>query len=289
MCVHAHPDDESSKGAATMAKYVDEGVEVLVVSCTGGERGDILNPALKDRPEIADNIAQIRITEMAQAQRILGVQHHWLGYVDSGLPEGDPLPPLPEGCFGLVPLAESTRALVEVVRRFRPHVMTTYDENGGYPHPDHIMCHQVSVAAFEAAGDPEAFPDAGAPWQPLKLYYDVTFTKERIEALHNAMVELGIDSPYEEWMTRWEERAADRRLPKVTTLVNCGDFFSRRDAALLAHATQVDPEGWFFKVPLDVQRRVFPWEQFELARSMVDSELPEDDLFAGVRETAQAP
>ena len=98
------------------------------------------------------------------------------------------------------------------------------------------------------------------------------------------MLELGIESPYAEWISRWDERVADRRPPNVTTKVYCADQFPRRDAALLAHATQVDPEGWFFKVPLDVQRRVFPWEQFELARSMVDSELPEDDLFAGVRE-----
>jgi mycothiol S-conjugate amidase len=284
LCVHAHPDDESSKGAATMAKYVDEGVEVLVVSCTGGERGDILNPALKDRPEIAEKMHDIRIAEMAQAARILGVRHRWLGFVDSGLPEGDPLPPLPEGCFALVPLEEASRALVRVIREFRPHVMTTYDENGGYPHPDHIMCHRVSMAAFDAAGDPEAFPEAGAPWQPLKLYYDVSFTRERVEALHNALLEEGIESPYAEWLANWQERAADRRVPNVTTKVYCADHFPRRDAALLAHATQVDPEGWFFKVPLDVQRRVFPWEQFELARSMVDSELPEDDLFAGVRE-----
>jgi mycothiol S-conjugate amidase len=288
LCVHAHPDDESSKGAATMAKYVAEGAEVLVVSCTGGERGDVLNPALKDRADVAENIVEIRKDEMANAQRILGIQHEWLGFVDSGLPEGDPLPPLPEGCFALVPLEVSTRALVEVIRRFKPQVITTYDENGGYPHPDHIMCHNVSVAAFEAAGDPEAFPDAGEPWQPLKLYYDITFTRERIEALHNAMVELGIDSPYAEWMANWEERSKDRRVPKVTTKIYCADQFPKRDAALLAHATQVDPEGWFFKVPLDVQRRVFPWEQFELARSLVDSELPEDDLFAGIRETAPA-
>jgi mycothiol S-conjugate amidase len=288
MCVHAHPDDESSKGAATMARYVDEGAEVLVVSCTGGERGDVLNPALKDRPEIEQNIREIRRAEMAQAQRVIGFQHHWLGYVDSGLPEGDPLPPLPEGCFALVPLEEATRSLVEVIRRFRPHVMTTYDENGGYPHPDHIRCHQISAAAFEAAGDPEAFPGTGDPWQPLKLYYDVTFTRERVEAFHNALVDRGIESPYQEWLANWEERSAGRRVPNVTTKVYCADHFERRDAALLAHATQVDPQGWFFKVPLDVQREVFPWEQFELARSLVDTDLPEDDLFAGVREKVSA-
>ena len=152
MAVHAHPDDESSKGAATMARYADEGARVLVVTLTGGERGDILNPAM-DLPEVHGRIAEIRRDEMAKAAEILGVEHHWLGFVDSGLPEGDPPPPLPEGCFALVPLEEPTEALVRVIREFRPHVMTTYDENGGYPHPDHIRCHQVSVAAYEAAAD----------------------------------------------------------------------------------------------------------------------------------------
>ena len=92
---------------------------------------------------------------MAKAQEILGVQHRWLGFVDSGLPEGDPLPPLPEGCFALEPIEVTAEALVRVIREFRPHVMTTYDENGGYPHPDHIMCHTVSMAAFARAGDPD--------------------------------------------------------------------------------------------------------------------------------------
>src|ERR1700710_1187573 len=123
MCVHAHPDDESSKGAATMARYVDEGVDVLVVTCTGGERGSILNPALKDRADIEANIAEIRRDEMNRARAILGVRQDWLGFVDSGLPEGDPLPPLPEGCFALAPIEEGTRRLVKDVRNFRPHVI----------------------------------------------------------------------------------------------------------------------------------------------------------------------
>src|SRR5881409_1550417 len=145
MAVHAHPDDESSKGAATMAKYVDKGVAVLVVTCTGGERGSILNPALQHRADIEANIAEIRRQEMAHARAILGVDQHWLGFVDSGLPEGDPLPPLPEGCFALVPLDEAVERLVKEMREFRPHVVTTYDEHGGYPHPDHIRCHEVTV------------------------------------------------------------------------------------------------------------------------------------------------
>jgi mycothiol S-conjugate amidase len=283
MAVHAHPDDESSKGAATMARYVDEGVDVLVVTCTGGERGSILNPALQDRPEIEANIADIRRGEMDRARAILGVHQSWLGFVDSGLPEGDPLPPLPDGCFALTSIEEGARRLVAEIRRFRPHVITTYDEFGGYPHPDHIRTHEITVAAFDAAPDPEAFPDAGEPWQPLKLYYDVGFSGPKMEALHDAMVAQGLESPFEEWRSRraqWPER----RPPNITTRIDVADWFPRRDAALLAHATQVDPNGWFFSIPLDLQRRVWPTEDFELVRSLVDSPVPEDDLFAGVRE-----
>jgi mycothiol S-conjugate amidase len=286
MAIHAHPDDESSKGAATMARYVDEGVDVLVVTCTGGERGSILNPALQGRPEIEANIAEIRRGEMDRARAILGVRQDWLGFVDSGLPEGDPLPPLPEGCFALVPIEEATRRLVREVRQFRPHVMTTYDENGGYPHPDHIRCHDISVAAFEAAPDPDAFLDEGEPWQPLKLYYDVGFSPDRFNALHEAMIAKGLESPYEERRKMWEDRKEKLRAPKVTTRVNVADYFEKRDAALLAHATQVDPDGWFFKVPLAIQREAWPTEDFELARSLVDSTIPEDDLFAGIRNGA---
>jgi mycothiol S-conjugate amidase len=288
MAVHAHPDDESSKGAATMARYVDEGVDVLVVTCTGGERGSILNPALQHRRDIEDNISEIRKMEMDRARNILGIRQHWLGFVDSGLPEGDPLPPLPEGCFALTPLEVATERLVREIRDFRPHVITTYDEYGGYPHPDHIRSHEVTVAAFDAAADPDRFPDAGDPWQSLKLYYDVGFSFERTAALHDAMVAHGLESPFEEWFKRREEWFSKRRAPKITTQVPAADWFERRDAALLAHATQVDPNGWFFAIPLDLQREVWPTEDFELARSLVDSTIPEDDLFAGIRDRVEA-
>jgi mycothiol S-conjugate amidase len=286
MAVHAHPDDESSKGAATMARYVDEGVDVLVVTCTGGERGSILNPALQHRQDIEDNISEIRRMEMDRARAILGVRQHWLGFVDSGLPEGDPLPPLPEGCFALAPLDEAVERLVREMREFRPHVVTTYDEHGGYPHPDHVRTHDATVAAFDAAADPDRYPDAGDPWQALKLYYDVGFSIERATALHEAMLAQGLESPYAEWVKSREERFGERRPPRITTRVPVADWFERRDAALLAHATQVDPNGWFFSVPLDLQRAVWPTEDFELARSLVDSTIPEDDLFAGIREGA---
>ena len=285
MAVHAHPDDESSKGAATMARYVGEGVAVLVCTLTGGERGDILNPAM-DRPEIRADLAVVRRAEMEAARQILGVQQRFLGFVDSGLPEGDPRPPLPAGCFALEPLERAVQPLVQAVREFRPHVLVTYDENGGYPHPDHIKCHEVSVEAFEAAADPDRYPDAGEPWQPLKLYYHLTFHRDRMLALHEAMLARGLASPYADRIAAWakDDEAPQRRLLAVTTRVPCGDQFEVRDRALLAHATQVDPNGGWFAVPAEVQRAAWPTEDYHLARSVVDSELPEDDLFAGIRE-----
>jgi mycothiol S-conjugate amidase len=283
MAVHAHPDDESSKGAATMAKYVADGVKVLVATCTGGERGSVLNPKM-DRPEVLADITNIRRAEMAEARAILGVDQAWLGFVDSGLPEGDPLPPLPEGCFGLQDPEEAAKPLIKLIREFRPHVMTTYDENGGYPHPDHIMCHKVSVVAFDAAGDPEKYPELGEPWQPLKLYYNSGWTRARMLALHEGMLAAGLESPYTEWLEKWSDR--DDRGDKITTRIECGEYFHVRDDALRAHATQVDPDGFWFRIPLELQQKVWPTEDFELARSLVDSPIPESDLFAGIHESA---
>src|ERR1700677_1363673 len=195
LAVHAHPDDESSKGAATMARYVREGVEVLVATMTGGERGSVLNKAM-DRPEVLADLPNIRRAEMARAREILGVSQEFLGFVDSGLPEGDPLPPLPEGCFALQSLEVAARPLVRPVREFRPHVILTYDEAGGYSHPDHIKTHEVAVEAFEAAADPDRYPGTGDPWQPLKLYYFATFHKDRITALHEELLRRELESPY---------------------------------------------------------------------------------------------
>ena len=277
--VHAHPDDESSKGAATTAKYVDEGVIAWVATCTGGERGSILNPAM-ERPDVLANIAEIRREEMARARDILGVHQVWLGYVDSGLPEGDPLPPLPEGSFALGDLDEEVGRLVRVVREFRPHVMTTYDEKGGYPHPDHVRCHEISVAAFAAAADPEAYPEAGPAWRPLKLYYQFSFHRQRFVALDEAMKAHGLTSPYAERLAEWKPDPEHEA--RLTTKVPAADYFPVRDQALLAHATQVDPKGSWFSVPLEIHREAWPTEDFQLATSLVETGLPEDDLFAGI-------
>ncbi|WP_211188503.1 mycothiol conjugate amidase Mca [Gordonia asplenii] len=284
MAVHAHPDDESSKGAATTARYAADGHEVLIVTLTGGERGDILNPAM-DRPGIKENIEQVRRDEMAAAAKALGVEQHWLGFVDSGLPEGDPLPPLPEGSFAAIPIEGPNRALVEVVRDFKPHVMITYDEHGGYPHPDHIRCHEVSMEAYEKAGDPEAYPGTGEPWTVSKIYYTHGFIRKRMQLFSDEFDNHGMDNPFKEWLARWDERRnIDDLMARVTTQVECGDYFGQRDDALRAHATQIDPNGVFFAVPLEWQRRLWPTEEFELAKTRVKTSIPETDLFAGIED-----
>lgn len=285
MHVHAHPDDESSKGAASTARYVAEGVDVHVATCTGGERGSVLNPKM-DRPDVLANITEIRREEMELARTILGVTQDWLGWIDSGWPDGDPKPPLPEGCFGLMSVEEAAAPLVKLIRSFRPHVLTTYDERGGYPHPDHIMCHKIAVHAFDAAADPDAYPEAGEPWQPLKLYYHHSFNRPRMQALHDAMVEHDLESPWAERLKEWKpEPEWDAR---ITTRVPCGDYFGVRDQALLAHATQIDPDGFWFAVPREIQVKVWPTEDFELVRSLVGEIGQEDDLFAGIRGTSHA-
>jgi len=283
MAVHAHPDDESSKGAATIAKYRAEGVDVMVVTCTGGECGSVLNPAAQAEVDERGMIA-VRQDEMARAAAVLDVRHAWLGFHDSGFPEGDPPPPLEEGCFAALPVDATIPPLVRLIRSFRPQVVTTYDENGGYPHPDHIRTHETTMAAVDAAADPDRFPELGEPWQVLKVYYNQQFSKARVESLHLAMIDADLDSPYHDWLKRWDERPEDAN--RLTTRIPAAEWFEVRDRALLQHRTQIDPEGQWFAVPLDVQQRVWPTEDFELARSLVETTLPEDDLFAGLREDA---
>jgi mycothiol S-conjugate amidase len=283
MAVHAHPDDESSKGGATMAMYAALGAEVLVVTCTGGERGSVLNPKL-DRPDVRNGIPGLRRLEMARARDILGVQHEWLGYIDSGLPEGDPPAPLPHGCFALQDPLLAAGRLARVIRRFRPHVVLAYDEDGGYPHPDHVMANRIAVLAFDIAGS-AAVPRTGTSWQPLKLYYHA-HTHDQLTAYRQGMIAAGLEPSF---ATAMEELLTPRDASRaITTRIRCGEYFTVRDEALRAHATQIDPDGPWFCVPTSVRRRVWPTEDYTLARSLVPTSWPEEDLFAGIREAAEA-
>ena len=284
LAVHAHPDDESSKGAATYAHYQSIGTEVLVVSCTGGERGDIQNAALEPKAMANRDIAGLRRLEMANAQAAIGFDHRWLGYQDSGLPEADELGmrgPVPANSFALIPLETSAEPLVKIIRDFRPQVLITYDETGGYPHPDHIRTHEISLFAFEAAADATRYPDAGEAWQVSKVYYDRIFNAPRIEAMYQFLLANEPETPQLAQMEEIRGWMKDR--PNLTTTqVQVGDFLEARDRALRAHASQVAPDSAFFFWPNDLQRQAWPFEDFQLAVSLVESPLPETDLFAGI-------
>jgi mycothiol S-conjugate amidase len=279
LAVHAHPDDESSKGAGSYAYYRSIGAEVLVVSCTGGERGDVQNEALEERAMAERDMAGLRRIEMARAQAVLGVEHRWLGYMDSGLPENGEA--VPANSFAVIPLEFSAAPLVKLIREFRPQVMVTYDENGGYPHPDHIRTHELSMFALEAAADAARYPELGRPWQISKVYYDRVFNPQRMNRMYDELVASEPDSPLIARLSDFRERFAERP-SMVTTSVDVGAFFERRDSALRAHASQVPPDSSFFFWPNDLQRRAWPYEDFQLALSLVESELPESDLFAGI-------
>ena len=267
MFVHAHPDDEASKGAATAARYVDEGARVSLVTFTDGAAGDVLNASFDLAALEAVGMARVRRDELADAVAAIGFHAvHLLGFPDSGWHEDAAA--VPEGTFARMDLDVAAEALAAIIREERPHVVVTYPENGGYPHPDHIMTHLVSVRAIELA----------APqWQVVKVYVANTFLRERVVALHEAMLAAGFESPYVEWLEKGRRRDV---VPHAR--IHCVDTFARRDAALLAHASQVDPEGMWFAVPRDIERAAYPWEAYEILWSLVPTVLVEDDLFHGI-------
>ena len=276
IALHAHPDDESSKGAATVAKYVDDGVRAVLVTATGGEAGDILNPAM-DRPEIVANLAEVRRQELAEAARVIGYHDViMLGYRDSGMPDTqDNARP---DAFTNAEGSEVLGRLVEIVRRERPHVVLSYDSHERYPHPDHLAIHRYGLELFTAAADPALFPEAGPPWSILKMYAPV-FSVARVVALHEAVLATGAESPYADWIERFDP---DADLGKRLTSVDVSTTLGRGRDALRAHRTQVDPDGFWFSVPEDLVLATYPYEDFELLAARVPIENGERSLFAGL-------
>ena len=276
LSIHAHPDDEASKGAPTVAKYKTEGVRAVLVTCTGGEEGDILNPAM-DRPEIRADLAAVRKRELEVASALIGYDEVvLLGYRDSGMPDSE-ANARPDA-FANAELDEAVARLVKIIRQERPQVILTYgDDQQGYPHPDHLRVHDISLPAFELSGDQSYRPDLGEPFTPLKMYYSV-WSRARVEATHEKFVELGLESPFsDDWFTRPSQD------DRVTTSIDIGPWFDVRLEALLAHATQVDPDSAFwFGLPREIARTVHPFEDYILAHSRVETSVPETDLFAGI-------
>lgn len=262
-----------------MARYAAEGVRVVLVCATRGEAGDILNPRM-DKPGIKEKMPEIREAELQTACDLLGVSEiYQLGYRDSGMP-GTEWNEHPDAFTNADP-EEAIGRLVEIIRRERPQVVLSYDEEKGYKHPDHLRVHEWGREAFLAAGDPNRFPDKGEPWTPSKLYYFATFSRERLQKLNDAAVAEGLESPYAGWLENWDSLGFGETL--VTAQVDVGEYVELRSKALLAHATQIDPDSFWFAIPDEMHRRIYPWEDYVLAESKVEvSDGMESDLFAGL-------
>lgn len=274
LALHAHPDDESSKGAATVARYSDEGVRCVLVTATGGEAGEILNPAM-DRPEVVAQLPEIRRRELQRAAEIIGYHEViLLGHRDSGMP-GSEANQHPDA-FVNAGFEQVLGQVVEIVRRERPQIVLGYDNHQWYPHPDHLRVHDLSVAVAGAAADPGRFPEVGEPWQ-VDAVWAPLFSVRRILTLHRAMMDRGLESPYAEWLERLEEGMDDGR---AISRIDVSGTLERGLDALRAHATQVDPDGFWFQIPPAVVHEIYPYEDFELLASRVPITAPVEDLFA---------
>lgn len=292
MAVHAHPDDECYSGGI-FGRYGAEGVRTVLVTCTLGEEGEIVDPTL-DAESIRPRLAEVRTEELRCSVAALGVgQLYLLGYRDSGM-AGTPANAHP-AAFTNADLEAATRQLVAIVRRERPQVIVTYDEQGGYGHPDHIMAHRIAVEAFEGAGDAARFtegPDMPPPWQPSKLYY-IVFQQESLMQLGQELAERGLPNPFADEQPAESGPTSDegqqeppsffRPASEITTTVDTAPYADRVLASFRCHRTQIAPTAFPLVLPEDMARAVVSRQWFILARSRVPSDLPESDLFAGLR------
>jgi mycothiol conjugate amidase Mca len=274
LAVHAHPDDECISTGGTLARYAAEGVRTILVTCTDGAVGEISDPALAT-PE---NLAAVRDKELADSVRILNVARLVkLGYRDSGM-AGTPDNDNPAS-FQQADLEQAIAKVVQVVREEKPDIILTYDERGGYGHPDHIRAHQVAVAAFNRASDPSQFPGQQQPWRPSKLYYAV-FPRSAMRDFGELLRQAGIDPPFREVDTTQADPPFGVDDDRVTTFIDVSGYVGPKRAALESHRTQMGPEQFFMKLPTDLFAAAFGRETFQ--RMAGPGSTPESDLFDGL-------
>ncbi len=295
LLVHAHPDDESINQGATMAKYVARGAKVTLVTCTLGEEGEVLIPELEHiAAHRDDTLGKHRITELANAMKELGVtDHRFLGgagrFRDSGMvwhEEGHAVAgeDVKEGTFWRADLLEASTYLVEIIREVRPQVLVTYDEFGGYGHPDHIQAHRVATYGASLAASRSFRPDLGEPWEIAKIYWGAMSERRMREGLRK-LRESG-DT------TAFEGMDPDGPLPPFITpdhlldaTVDGNDFVEAKMSAMKAHATQITVDGPFFALSNNIGNEVWGTEFFRLAKGVkgpVNDDGLETDLFAGL-------
>ena len=297
MTVHAHPDDEVVFTGGILPLYHDRGVRTVLVCCTGGEEGEIHDPDL-DAEAARPDLAAIRARELRCAVEHLQIDVlEMLGYRDSGM-VGTPANDNP-AAFHQAPRDEATARLVALIRQHRPQVLVTYNDFGAYGHPDHIAANQITLAAYDVAGDHTYRPDLGAPWTPLKLYY-AAWADDLFKQAREMYIARGLKWPWDD-----EEQAADAdpehksteeavqeavaepkpppyEPPPVTTRVDVRAWVPSKLAALACHRTQFMRDGLFMSMPEDVALVAFGEDHFSLMRSRVDAPTPETDLFAGL-------
>ena len=277
MAVHAHPDDEAIGTGGVLARAAAEGIRTVLVTCTGGEVGEI-NP---DTAVAVEDLGAVRERELRAACAVLGVTHlELLGYRDSGI-AGTEDNDHPDS-FARADLDVATARLVELVRKYRPSVIVTYDENGFYGHPDHINAHRIAARAYELAGDPSPRSESGhEPWAPLKLYYTAV-SRSAITEFGARLREAGIQPPLDEGLES-DEPTWGTPDELVTTVVDVAAHVGQKREALFCHATQMGPEVFFAKLPEPLFAQLFGRESFQLVHARVPTQTPETDLFAGLR------
>jgi LmbE family N-acetylglucosaminyl deacetylase len=268
MAVHAHPDDEASSTGGVLARYSDEGVRTIVVTCTNGEFGDApggIKPGQDGHD--ADAVAQIRLAELRQSAKILGVTDlELLGYHDSGMPDWEYKNRA--DAFWNVPEAKVAGRIGTLIERYRPQVVITYNDQGAYQHPDHVHAARSAVAAVASTGI------------PAKLYL-TAMRRSNWRKIWDALREAGEEVP--EWTPDPEvARQMELEEARITTAIDIHEVLDRKRDALLAHASQIG-ESWFSKIPPEVAAEAFGYETFIRARDTTGGPVPEDDLFAGLR------
>jgi len=279
MAVHAHPDDEVFGTGGVFVQAADEGMRTVLVVATGGEEGEIRDPA-RDTPEERARLAEIRADELRRSTAILGIEEvHFLDYRDSGM-LGTPANDNPDN-FLRADREEATRRLVRLIREVRPDVLVTYDERGGYGHPDHVTAHEVTTAAVEAAAEPGRFPELELPVWSVPKFYNSANPRSIWHWIGEQMRERGLAPEPDESGYDYESFLTPDEV--ITTRIDVTPYVSRKHAALMEHATQISTDDWLNSMPEDLMEGLLRTESFIRVRSAVSVPNPEDDLFAGLR------